>query len=114
VEHDGLLDTTNASDLVTVSWNRFVNHDKLMLIGSSDTAAADRNKLRVTLHHNLFANIGQRAPHRHLVDVVDAYNAANDPDLLDTVGWTPPLFPEIDPTKKVPEIVRKGAGPFRT
>jgi pectate lyase len=60
--HDGLLDITNASDLVTVSWNRFVNHDKLMLIGSSDSAAADRNKLRVTLHHNLFANIGQRAP----------------------------------------------------
>jgi pectate lyase len=50
--------------------------------------------------------------HRPLVDVVDAYNAANDPDLLDTVGWTPTLFLEIDPTKKVPEIVRKGAGPF--
>ena len=60
--HDGLLDITNASDFVTVSWNRFVNHDKLMLIGSSDSAAADRNKLRVTLHHNLFWNIGQRAP----------------------------------------------------
>jgi pectate lyase len=60
--HDGLLDITNASDLVTVSWNRFRNHDKMMLIGSSDTAAADRGKLRVTLHHNLFDGIGQRAP----------------------------------------------------
>jgi pectate lyase len=60
--HDGLLDITNASDLVTVSWNRFRNHDKLMLIGSSDSAAADRGKLRVTLHHNLFDGIGQRAP----------------------------------------------------
>jgi pectate lyase len=60
--HDGLLDITNASDLVTVSWNRFLNHDKMMLIGSSDTAAADRGKLRVTLHHNLFDGIGQRAP----------------------------------------------------
>jgi pectate lyase len=60
--HDGLVDITNASDLVTVSWNRFRNHDKTMLIGSSDTAAADRGKLRVTLHHNSFERIGQRAP----------------------------------------------------
>ena len=59
--HDGLLDITNASDYVTVSWNRFENHDKLMLIGSSDSASADRGKLRVTLHHNLFKDIGQRA-----------------------------------------------------
>lgn len=60
--HDGLLDITNASDLVTVSWNRFRNHDKMMLLGSSDSAAADRGKLRVTLHHNHFDGIGQRAP----------------------------------------------------
>lgn len=60
--HDGLLDITNASDLVTVSWNRFRNHDKMMLIGSSDSASADRGKLRVTLHHNHFDGIGQRAP----------------------------------------------------
>jgi pectate lyase len=60
--HDGLVDITNASDLVTVSWNRFRNHDKTMLIGSSDSASADRGKLRVTLHHNLFDKIGQRAP----------------------------------------------------
>ena len=60
--HDGLLDITNASDLVTVSWNRFENHDKVMLIGSSDSATADRGKLRVTLHHNLFENLGQRVP----------------------------------------------------
>jgi pectate lyase len=56
------VDITNASDLVTVSWNRFENHDKTMLIGSSDSAIADRGKLRVTLHHNHFEKIGQRAP----------------------------------------------------
>ncbi len=61
-QHDGLLDITNASDLVTVSWNRFLTHDKTMLIGSSDSAGADRGKLRVTIHHNLFDKIGQRAP----------------------------------------------------
>lgn len=59
--HDGLLDITNASDFVTVSWNRFENHDKVMLIGSSDSASADRGKLNVTLHHNLFEDLGQRA-----------------------------------------------------
>jgi pectate lyase len=45
-----------------VSYNRFINHDKVMLIGSSDSATADRGKLRVTLHHNLFEDCGQRAP----------------------------------------------------
>ncbi len=60
--HDGLLDITNESDLVTVSWNQFAVHDKAMLIGNSDSAVADRGKLRVTLHHNLFDDIGQRTP----------------------------------------------------
>lgn len=60
--HDGEVDITNASDLVTVSYNRFLNHDKVMLIGSSDSATADRGKLRVTLHHNLFEGVGQRTP----------------------------------------------------
>jgi pectate lyase len=182
--HDGLLDITNASDFVTVSWNRFRNHDKLMLIGSSDSAAADRGKLRVTLHHNLLDDIGQRAPRvrfgrvhvynnyyqierlpnygyswgvgiesaiyaqnnffktdksvtpdqfiarfngtaifdqgthhngtgaNDLVDVVAAWNAVNDPDLSENVGWTPTLFLEIEPTKKVLSSVLSGAGPF--
>lgn len=60
--HDGLLDITNASNYVTVSWNRFENHDKVMLIGSSDNAPADAGKLKVTLDHNLFENLGQRVP----------------------------------------------------
>jgi pectate lyase len=60
--HDGLLDITNAADLVTVTWNRFSDHDKVMLIGSSDSAAADRGRLRVTLHHNVFAHLNQRTP----------------------------------------------------
>ncbi|AOS64929.1 pectate lyase family protein [Actinoalloteichus hymeniacidonis] len=60
--HDGLADITNGSDLVTVSWNVFRDHDKTMLIGSSNTRFTDRGKLRVTLHHNLFDGILQRAP----------------------------------------------------
>ncbi|MFC4467928.1 polysaccharide lyase family 1 protein [Streptomyces xiangluensis] len=62
LRHDGLLDITNASDLVTVSWSRFADHDKAMLIGNGDTATGDRGKLRVTLHHNEFESVVQRAP----------------------------------------------------
>ncbi|HSH82435.1 MAG TPA: hypothetical protein VLA19_28225, partial [Herpetosiphonaceae bacterium] len=61
--HDGLLDITNAADLVTVSYNVFENHDKVMLIGSSNNPKIpDRGKLRVTIHHNLFEDMGQRTP----------------------------------------------------
>lgn len=60
--HDGLIDITNASDLVTVSWNVLAHHDKAMLVGSSDGASADRGRLRITLHHNLFHDLGQRVP----------------------------------------------------
>ncbi|MGW1784778.1 pectate lyase family protein [Streptomyces sp. NPDC002143] len=62
LRHDGLLDITNGSDLVTVSWSRFAGHDKAMLIGSGDTATGDRGKLRVTVHHNEFESVVQRAP----------------------------------------------------
>jgi pectate lyase len=60
--HDGLLDITKVADLVTVSWCVFREHDKTMLIGSSDNAPADVGKLRVTLHHNLFDGVLERAP----------------------------------------------------
>jgi pectate lyase len=85
--HDGLLDITNASDLVTVSWNRFRNHDKTMLIGSSDNAPADVGKLRVTFHHNLFAGIGQRAP-RVRYGQVHLYNNLYRIEDLPTYGYS--------------------------
>jgi len=61
-QHDGLLDITKESDLITISYNVFYNHDKTMLIGSSDSNVSDRGHLRVTLHHNLFENVTQRLP----------------------------------------------------
>lgn len=73
--HDGFLDVTNESDLVTISWNHFRNHDKVMLVGSSDGASADRGKLRLTLHHNLFEDVGQRVP-RVRYGQVHLYNNA--------------------------------------
>ncbi|HEU0296489.1 MAG TPA: hypothetical protein VFR47_27380 [Anaerolineales bacterium] len=186
--HDGQLDITNASDFVTVSWNRFENHDKVMLIGSSDSASADRGKLNVTLHHNLFENVGQRAARvrfgkvhiynnfykignpenyvytwadgiesavyaennffwvnpsigvtpdqfievlkgtaiyesgtmlqapsqsgGHEISVLEAYNSANDPDLLDFVNWAPTLFVDFMETQDVMPAVEAGAGTF--
>lgn len=186
--HDGLLDITNASDYVTVSWNRFENHDKVMLIGSSDSASADRGKLKVTIHHNLFENLGQRvarvrfgqvhiynnfykisnpenyvyswgvgiesaiyaennlmwvnpssgitpnqfigvykgtaihetetllnAPSQsgiHSIDVLAAYNEANDLNLSSEVGWIPSLFIDLIEAQDVLFEVEAGAGPF--
>ncbi|WP_020520802.1 pectate lyase family protein [Catelliglobosispora koreensis] len=71
--HDGALDITHTADLVTVSWNVFTNHDKTVLIGSSDTVGPDVGKLRVTLHHNVFDGSIQRAP-RVRFGQVDVYN----------------------------------------
>ncbi|MBT2450793.1 pectate lyase [Streptomyces sp. ISL-43] len=73
-QHDGELDVVRGADLVTVSWNVFADHDKTLMIGNSDSAGAtDRGKLRVTLHHNLFENVVERAP-RVRFGKVDAYN----------------------------------------
>lgn len=58
---DGNLDITNEADLVTVSWSRFsytsksTDHQFCTLIGSSDDKTTDRGKLRITLHHNWYA-----------------------------------------------------------
>ncbi|WP_107491098.1 pectate lyase family protein [Thermobifida fusca] len=60
--HDGLLDITHGADLVTVSYNVLRDHDKTMLIGSTDSPTHDVGKLRVTLHHNRWENVLQRAP----------------------------------------------------
>ncbi|MET8048112.1 pectate lyase [Streptosporangium sp. NPDC005286] len=60
--HDGQLDITNGSNYVTASWNRFADHDKTMLIGSTNNPATDAGKLKVTVHHNHFDNTLQRLP----------------------------------------------------
>jgi pectate lyase len=75
-QHDGEVDIVKGADYVTASWNVFEDHDKTILIGNSDsasTAAVDRGHLKVTLHHNLFGNLVERAP-RVRFGQVDSYN----------------------------------------
>ena len=62
-EHrDGLVDIVNQADDITMSYNVFERHNKAILIGNSDAKTADDGKLNVTLHHNYFHNLVQRAP----------------------------------------------------
>ena len=60
--HDGAVDITKASDYITVSYNRFADHEKNMLIGSGDGALLDDGHLKVTLMRNLFDNTEERSP----------------------------------------------------
>jgi pectate lyase len=85
--HDGLVDVTHGSNYVTISYNEFLDHDKTMLIGSSNsgaTARGDFGKLNVTVHHNLFDNLGQRLP-RVRFGQVHVYN--NHYVVPDNDGW---------------------------
>ncbi len=63
-QHDGAVDVTRQSDKVTISYNHFQGHDKLMLIGGSDTATAVNGLgfLSVSVHHNYFEDTIQRMP----------------------------------------------------
>jgi pectate lyase len=60
--HDGAVDITNGANYVTVSWNRFKDHDKTNLVGSSDGRTSDADHLKVTFHHNHYENAMQRSP----------------------------------------------------
>jgi pectate lyase len=78
--HDGATDIIKGSDYVTVSYNDYYDHDKTMLIGSTDTPGVDVGKLRVTVHHNRFGNVLQRTPRVRFgqVDVYDNLYVATD------------------------------------
>jgi len=60
--HDGLLDIVNSADYVTVSNNRFENHQKTSLIGNSDSRVTDTDHLKVTIYNNVFMNCNERLP----------------------------------------------------
>ena len=97
--HDGLLDITNESDLVTVSWCRFQSHDKTMLIGGGDGRTGDDGRLRVTLHHNHFHGCKERTPRVrfgrvHVVSNLFSADAAEDFGYSLGVGMQSRLFSE--------------------
>lgn len=59
---DGLLDATLGSTGITISNNRFMNQDKVMLLGHDDSYLQDRN-MKVTVVYNHFGpNCNQRMP----------------------------------------------------
>ncbi|MET0424996.1 MAG: polysaccharide lyase family 1 protein, partial [Actinoplanes sp.] len=86
--HDGATDFIRGSDLITVSYNDYYDHDKTMLIGSTDTPGVDVGKLRVTIHHNRFGNVLQRAPRVRFgqVDVYDNLFVATDEEYQYSLG----------------------------
>lgn len=60
--YDGALDITQGSDLVSVTYNHFAQHEKNMLIGAGDRFTGDQGRLRITLKGNLFEHVAERAP----------------------------------------------------
>ncbi|GLB46325.1 pectate lyase [Philodulcilactobacillus myokoensis] len=60
--HDGMTDITDGANNVTLSNNVYQNHDKTILIGSSDSKHSDANQLHVNIIGNEFKNTVQRTP----------------------------------------------------
>jgi pectate lyase len=59
LEFDGLVDNKAGAHHLTYSYNLIHDHHKVGLIGSSDSDASDRF---ITFHHNVYRDIGSRAP----------------------------------------------------
>jgi pectate lyase len=58
--YDGLIDISDGSDFVTVSWTHYHDHGDTGLIGRSDSSAAaaqDASKDHVTYDHDWFSNV---------------------------------------------------------
>ncbi|WP_344139294.1 pectate lyase family protein, partial [Luedemannella flava] len=73
--YDGLIDLTHAVDYVTISWNVLHDHQKCSLVGhSDDNADEDTGRLRITFHHNVFRDCGQRSPRVRFGNPVHVYN----------------------------------------
>eukprot|EP00005_Dracoamoeba_jomungandri_P000905 CAMPEP_0174253862 /NCGR_PEP_ID=MMETSP0439-20130205/3232_1 /TAXON_ID=0 /ORGANISM="Stereomyxa ramosa, Strain Chinc5" /LENGTH=340 /DNA_ID=CAMNT_0015335137 /DNA_START=11 /DNA_END=1033 /DNA_ORIENTATION=+ len=68
--YDGLCDIRTGANYITVSWNKFSDHDKVALIGAGDgDNKTDAGRLKVTYHHNWFAGTNQRHPRCRFGDV---------------------------------------------
>jgi len=96
--------------------NNFFEIDKDIPLGSvierlNGTAMFETGTL---VDHTLGHDRGM--PHGRDVSLLEEFNAVTDPDIVDASGttWIPTLFLDVDRTKKLPNLVRKGVGPFGT
>jgi pectate lyase len=71
---DGAIDISKQCDYITVSWNRFYNHDKTCLLGHSNSETDDIDHLKVTYHHNHFDGTIQRHPRVRYSFLCHVYN----------------------------------------
>ena len=78
--YDGLCDLKNNTTNVTISNCVFRDHDKTMLMGSSDSDG-DSSKRFVTLYGNYFYNCGQRLPmvRNTTIHILNNYYDASSP-----------------------------------
>ncbi len=78
--YDGLLDIKGLGKYITVSYCKFMDHDKTSLIGSSDKDGLSSTRL-ITYHHNYFYNCGQRLPmvRNTTLHLYNNYYEASDP-----------------------------------
>ncbi|WSU55897.1 hypothetical protein OG254_11835 [Streptomyces sp. NBC_01092] len=93
LRHDGLLDITNASDLVN-SWNGTALHQSGTLWGSPRTESGGGYPV-------------------DLLAIYNAYNSGSERDLTADVGWTPTLHTKIDSAEAADRAVARGAGAGR-
>lgn len=59
LEFDGLIDSKAGAHHITYSYNHIHDHQKVGLIGSSDSDSGDRY---ITFHHNVYENVRSRLP----------------------------------------------------
>ena len=97
--HDGLIDLTDGTHEITISYTYLHDHDKTGLVGNTDSASLTENPLvyGVTYHHNFYQNLRQRQPRVRFgrVHVYNNYYSgqlanADDtgPDYPWLVAWT--------------------------
>lgn len=59
LEFDGLIDSKAGAHHITYSYNHIHDHQKVGLIGSSDSDVGERF---ITFHHNVYQNVSARLP----------------------------------------------------
>lgn len=84
--NDGLLDFTNGSTYMTVSWCKLHDHDKTSICCSGTRNIDDVGKQRVTYHHNAFINCTQRNP-RIGYGLGHIFNDYNETNTLYGIGF---------------------------